>query len=500
MKMIDSVTTSFLKNNSSMIEIQKINISQNELSHYVAHIEGWMATYFLPPFDGTGGIGGPIATYWTSSPYMAGPYVMNSYGAIRGLCVRAKDEGADRARLRAEQLALYYLRSQDPTSGFVVCCWGEEPFRGNGLVQQASVAAALWDLHNTWPHPEVARAAQKCWRGCLTNASMRADWQAHNMALRACEALMLGIQARGDAKPASKERALLRRVGRQVAKAQWHGDSPVAGAIPQSLSDDALIMPYQGKCLNPLIMLAEFLDEPHYLDMAKGLADFIVRNMAIAGETGPLLRGKYTGEGDDLAQARRLYRFRRLFPFLEPNLRRLRHRKITHWSLNPWPQWVARGMDTARGLYHLGQTLGEQHYLSLALAMVQKAMHFQTPLGGLRNTIGFFGENPQDIGGLVWQDAAANPRWNSYAVQFLHELAAGTPVVEPVRPEADSQDFEMLSDNQNLLETVHELRLVNGPGEVMWRVHKGHRWGRPFRPIAQWNEGGSFSGRDRKRL
>jgi hypothetical protein len=464
------------------------------MNKIVATLEGWMSTYFMPPFDGSGGIGGPIATYWTSSPYMVGPYVMSSYGLIRGLCARAGDDHTGEARRRAEQLALYYLRSQDPTSGFVVCCWGEEPFRGNGLVQQASVAAALWDLHRTWPQPEIAVAAQKCWQGCLTNPSMRTDWTAHNMALRACEALMLGIQARGETKPIPKERALLRRVGRQVAQAQWQGDTPVAGAIPQSFSDDGLIMPYQGKCLNPLIMLAEFLDEPLYLEMARRLADFIIRNLGAAGEDEPLLCGKYSGEGDDLAKARRLYRFRRLFPFLEPNLRGLRHSKITRWSLNPWPQWVARGMDTARGLYHLGQASGEPRYTSLALAMMQKALQFQTPLGGLRNTVGFFGESPDDIGGLVWQDAAANPRWNSYAVQFLHELAVGTPVIEPVTPGPELRDEVALAGKLQLCETAQELRLTSLMGEL-WRIRKGYRWGRPVRPILRWCEGGSAAGR-----
>ena len=301
---------------------------------------------------------------------------------------------------------------------------------------------------------------------------------------------MWGIQARGDTKPNPKERALLRGVGRQVAQAQWPDDAPMAGAIPQSLSDDGLIMPYQGKCLNPLLMLAKFLDDPLYLDMARRLADFIGRNMEAAGGDGPLLCGKYSGKGDGVARAQRLYRFRRLFPFLEPSLRRLRQNRIQHWGLNPWPQWVARGLDTARGLYHLGQDLQESRYSSLALAMVEKALQFQTPLGGLRNTVGFFGENPADLGGLVWQDAAAIPRWNSYAVQFLHELSVGTPIIEPIIPDPALRDEVALASNSHLCETVQELRLM-GPTEELWRIRKGYRWGRPVRPIFQWCEGGS---------
>ncbi len=172
------------------------DISLNNFNNIVAGIEGWISTYFLPPFDGSGGIGGPIATYWASSPYMSGPYVMNSYGLIRGLCARAGDDESGEARLRAENLASYYLRSQDPTTGIVVCCGGEKPFEGNGLIQQASVVAALWDLHRVWPNPEVDQVAQKCWQACLRHPLMRFHWTVHNQALRATEALMLGIQAR----------------------------------------------------------------------------------------------------------------------------------------------------------------------------------------------------------------------------------------------------------------------------------------------------------------
>ncbi len=78
-----------------MFQLAKKTISNNhDINLAAAQIEGWLSTYFLPPFDGSGGIGGPIATYWTSFPYMAGPYVMNSYGLIRGLCARAQDENA----------------------------------------------------------------------------------------------------------------------------------------------------------------------------------------------------------------------------------------------------------------------------------------------------------------------------------------------------------------------------------------------------------------------
>jgi hypothetical protein len=466
----------------------------SEYNQALARIEGWIYTYSLPPFDGSGGIGGPIATYWASSPYMVGPYIMNVYGLIRGLCRRAGDDHAGGARLRAERLALYYLKSQDPTTGFVVCCWGEEPFRGNGLVQQASVVAALWDLQRTWPHQEVANAARRCWQSCLNSPLMRADWTAHNMALRSCEALMLSIQARGDSRPDAIERALLQHIGQQVADAQWGKTSPVAGAIPQSRSDDDLIMPYQGKCLNPLVMLSQCLGESVYLDMAKRLADFILANIE-NDHGGWVLRGKYEGHGSRIATGRRLYQLRRLFPFLEPHLRRHRQRQIDHWRLNPWPQWLARGVDTAQGLYHLGQALGEERYTRAALTMTGEILRYQSPLGGLRNTLGFFGDNPRVFGGLVWQDAAAIPRWNSYAIQFLHELAAGTPVLQPIAPPPDVHDEVNLADNQRLIETTTDLLLTDAQDKAVWRIRKGYRWGRPFLPVNQWSEGGSATGR-----
>jgi hypothetical protein len=463
------------------------------LNRRVAQIEGWMSTYFLPPFDGSGGIGGPIATYWASSPYVAGPYVMNSYGLIRGLCVRAQDENAADARVRAERLATYYLRCQDPASGVYVCSWGETPFVPNGLIQQASVVAALWDLHRVWGDGEVAQSARRGWDACLQDRNLRSSWPVSNQALRACEALIIGMQARGDDRPSAGEKALLRRVGQLVASSQWTGSSPVASALPQALAHDDIIMPYQGKCLQPLVMLSQVLNDPLYLSTAKRLADFILKNMDLQ-QAGPVLGGRYLPVGAELPRARWLYRARRLWPFLEPYPRRYRQRRIERWEFNPWPQWLARGMDTARGLHHLGMALKDDAYIKAALAMVQKALEYMSPLGGIRNTQGFFGEDPDKVG-LVWQDVAAIPRWNSYAVQFLHELAAGTPVLEPIKPGEGSRDSVDLPGNTLLIETPTELRHVKKSGKLIWKLPKAYRWGRPFRQVCAWNEGAAIAGR-----
>jgi hypothetical protein len=464
-----------------------------ETNKLVAQIEGWMSTYFAPPFDGSGGIGGPIATYWASSPYMAGPYIMNSYGLIRGLCARSQDENSSEARLRAEKLATFYLRCQDPTSGVYVCSWGETPLVPNGLIQQASVVAALWDLQRAWPSREVAKSARKGWAACLQERHMRSMWPVHNQALRACEALILGIQARGDDRPNSREMALFQRVGHRVAESQWAANSQVPGALPQALPNDDIIMPYQGKCLNPLVMLSKMLNDSLYLHIAQRLADFIIKNMAV-DESGPLLGGRYLPRGEGLKPARLLYRARRFWPFLEPYLRRHRQRKITGWEFSSWPKWIARGLDTARGFYHLGLALKEDRYINVALDMVKKALKYRSPLGGIRNTLGFFGEDPGGAG-RVWQDVTAIPRWNSYAIQFLHELAAGTPVLKPLRPPEGSQDVVRLSGNASLVETLTELHLLRNTSEKVWSLKKSQRWGRPFRQVCRWDEGAAIAGR-----
>ncbi len=126
--------------------------------------------------------------------------------------------------------------------------------------------------------------------------------------------------------------------------------------------------------------------------------------------------------------------------------------------------------------------------------MTREVLRYQSPLGGLRNTLGFFGDDPE-AGGLVWQDVAPIPRWNSYAVQFLHELAKGTPILNPVAPSEDACDEMILADNLRLTETPKELRLTDAHDTVVWRIGKGYRWGRPFRPLSQWSEGGSATGR-----
>jgi len=458
-----------------------------------AQVEGWMTTYDMPPFDGSGGIGGPLATFWASSPYVAGPYLMNAYGMIRGLCARAKDDPTSAARLRVENLCLYYLRSQDPTSGVFICATGEDPLSGYGLVQQLSVVAALWEVHRLWPHRDLARAADRCWQACVHDPGQNYLWTVANQALRGCEALILGIQARGEANPTPGERTFLDSVGRTVRESQWPSHSPLGGAISQALHNDYIIMPYQGKCLTPLVMMAQALRDERYLDMARRLADFIHTNMAGGGPG--LIKGQYPPRFKDPEKVRWLYRSRYLFPFLERSLRTYRRSNLTGWQHNPWPQWIARGFDTARGFYHLGRALQDSHYVEIGLGMVREAMNFQSPLGGFRNTLGFFGEDPDQSGGWVWQDATPIPRWNSYAVQFLHELAAGENYLEPIKPSPGTRDRVRLADGRVLLETDTELSLIDAEARPIWKLRKGFRWGKPFRPIAQWNEGAVVMGR-----
>jgi hypothetical protein len=315
----------------------------------------------------------------------------------------------------------------------------------------------------------------------------------HNQALRSCEALILGIYARGETKPREEEKILLERVGNQVAKAQWAEPSHLAGAVSQACWDDNFIMPYQGKCLNPLIMLAEILDNSLYLTVAKRLADFLLKNIT-SGEDNPFIKGQYIAKGKRLPIYKKIYSLHRFSPFLESWLRRFRQRGIEQWQHNPWPQWLARGFDTARGLYNLGKVLKEEQYCRAALAMVEASLRYQSPLGGLRNTIGFFGEDPALQQGLSWQDVAPITRWNSYAVQFLHELAVGSPVLPPAKPEPDCQDIVRLANELTFIETPREVRLVAADQRPLWQVRKGNRWGRPFKGV-QKGEGAAAVGR-----
>jgi hypothetical protein len=470
--------------------ILKARLDVDKIATALARLEGWMKTYFLPPFDGSGGIGGPVATYWASSPYMAGPYVINSYGSIRGLCKRARDPGSEEVRIRAERFAEYYLRTQDPTTGLFVCSWGETPFAGFGLIQQSSVVAALWDLYQVWPNSEVSKAAQRGWIACLKHPSIRRLWSVHNQALRACEALILGIQARGGGKPSPEEAALLRRCAKQVANEQLPRGHRWAGALPQSLADDRIILPYQGDCLAPLVMLSNFLHDQHLLDIAQRLADFILHTIDIVGGE-PFIPGTIYPLGKGLLNARRLYRLRYISPFFEPALRGRRRRYITDWRFVPWPRWIARTVDTARGLWKLSDAIGDSRYARIAGEMLQAILQHQSPLGGVRNSLGFFGQDPREKGGLSWQDVVPNPRWNSYIVQFLHEILAGTPVHPPQSPTPDCRDEVRLAGGRVIVETVSSLTLLDVEGDTIWVLRKGMRWGRPFRQVTQWDEGGA---------
>jgi len=457
----------------------------------LSRLEGWLSTYYCYPGDGRGGIGGPIATYWASSAYTAGPQIMNVYGVVRGLCCRAGDVGGEAALRRAASLVDYLLQIQDSSTGLFICSGGETPFTPPGLIHQASAVAALWHYAIITGEPEVIAAANRGWQACVTQRSLQSSWIVINQALRACTAAILGMQA--DAITEVEARAIVTRVVTIAADMQYK-DEAVAGAIPQSKADDSIIMPYQGKCLEPLVQVFLSFGDERALQTAIRLADFVVAH----GEPGTgLVRGALLPEGKLLAQGRCAYRLRLVAPFAERPLRSLRQRMIKAWRAVHWPIWIARSADTARGLWKLARVTGNDVYLRTAHSMLDAMLACQTLLGGIRNSRGFFGTDPaQD--GPSWQDVAPIPRWNAYLVHWLHELLQGTSVRDPELPAEDARDEVALAEDATLVETKSSLTLLRPDSSVAWSLRKGHRWGWPFRQVQEWDEGSCQQGMRRR--
>lgn len=470
------------------MDITDISIDTKSLNNKLARIEGWILTYYLPPFDGSGGIGGPVATYWASSPYMVGPYVMNSYGTLKGLCKRAlyikNDNSVSYIKKRIDNHLEYYLKSQDPTTGIFTCSWGEDPFVGIGLIQQTSVVEALWDVYGLYKYSEAKNAAIKGKKTYFKYHQIEKDWSVYNQALRTFQSLIAEKKANGFEKFSNKEYKLVKKYINIIIKEQHSERDFLNGAIPQSFSDYRIILPYQGKCLYPLLAIYEFTNDYITLDIAKRLADFIMRVMNIFSVN--LVSGVFYPKRKYNYLYKYLYRLRYLLPSSEPFLRKINRNAIVDWNFISFPQWIARSAETARGFWKLYLITNEKKYLKSAFNIIKKILEFQTPLGGIRNTIGFI-NNPK-CEKPVWQDIVAVPRWNSYVVQLLHELLKDEPLLKPNRSSKNVKDKVYTRNGECLVEDIDNLILFNKNKEIIWKIKKGERWGKPFRKIGKWNE------------
>lgn len=458
-------------------------------NHEVAFIERWLKTYALPPFDGSGGIGGPVATFWASSPYYVGPYVMNIYGIITGYCKRKNDDNFEKIHFMLQKFGEFYIKIQDPTTGMFISSWGEDPFIPAGLIQQSSVIIALYNLYITTSSPEFLQSADLGLKACLENPFLKKLRSVSNQALRFCEALLLNEKIYGH----NKYKSLVRKIINQIKKIQLVKPDFLKGAIPQSIFNPQIILPYQGKCLYPLVKIWEAYNSEDALDISINLGNFILKTLEIIYEK----TGHYFIGGVYIPQRRYdklidcFLKIRKIIPSLSVQLHNIKVLTIKDWIFNIYPLWIARSADTARGLYWLGKATQEKKYIVSAFRLLNEILKFRSPLGGIRNTIGFYGFLPKQSIAFVWQDLLPIPRWNNYVIQFLHELAVGKPIVILEDLNEDLKDEFYTINNEKIIEDKFSVRCIDNTHNTKWIIKKGKRWGLPFREVKDWDELGA---------
>ncbi|MCM8807630.1 MAG: hypothetical protein NC926_06785 [Candidatus Omnitrophica bacterium] len=452
-------------------------------------IERWLKTYLLPPFDGSGGVGGPVATLWASSPYYVGPYVMNVYGSLMGLIKRKNDKNFKEIYPMLEKFGEFYIRIQEPTTGIFISNWGEDPFIPAGLVQQSSVVVALYNLYMTNNLPEFIKSADLGLKACLENPFFKSLRNVINQALRFCEALLLNQEIYDH----SKYKSLLREIIQQIKKLQFTEPDLLKGALPQSLFNPQIILVYQGKCLYPLVKIWATYRMEDAIDIAVKLGNFILNTLEmIYKKTGYyLVGGIYIPQRRFSKLIDYFSKIRKVFPFLSISLNRLKVLSIKDWIFNIYPIWIARSADTARGVYWLGKVTGEKKYIDSAFKILNDILKFKSPLGGIRNTIGFYGFLPSQKNPFVWQDLLPIPRWNNYVLQFLNELSVGKPIVILEDLSENINDEFYTINNEKIVEDKFSVKCVNNNQRLNWIIKKAKRWGLPFRHVEDWDELGA---------
>jgi len=456
-------------------------IEYEKLEKSLQRLEGWYSTWFTNNDNGRSGVGGLIATLWGSSWYACIPHIMNIVGVIRGLCYRANDKNGEHAVNRASNLIEFLLRCQDPTTGIFSAGWGDIPFKKTGLIHQTSAVAALWSFFKVTQDPEV--------RECAEKATKRLDkcdsWNVINQVLRHLETIILMCESL-DLSKNNRYKKYLEEKGKWILSLQFK-DREIKGAFPQALSGETVFSCYQGKCLKPLISLGTFLGDDAYIDSAIRLGEFIKQKLLVRTDQGLLLNYGFEPSGSNLKLWRKIYKLRRVLPFIEKWVKKARIRAIDTWQFSQYPMWIARSADTALGFYKLYEVTNDSQWLGISLDMINAILSYQTPLGGIRNTLGFWGIYEND--NLVWQDVAPITRWNAYVIELLHYLLKGRKVLMPIRPSEDLKDRVRLMGNQIYEETVLRVSLRDSNNRILWTVNKKSRWGRPRIPYMKWDEG-----------
>lgn len=451
-----------------------------QVESVLSKLEGWYTTWYTYNHKGSFGVGGLIATFWNSSWYASIPHILNVVGVIRGLCYRANDREGDQALRRAGNLVEFLLRCQDPTTGLFTAGWGDIPYKKTGLIHQTMAVASLWDYFKVSGENEVREAAEKAesaLRCCIS-------WNVINQVLRYVDTVDSKAEALGGLLEVDKKRAML--LGRSIIELQFKtGDTK--GAFPQSLAGEDVIAPYQGKCLMPLIKMWWLSGDDVYMDAALLLAKFIEEKLLVEVGNGYLLGGFFLPKGASLSFWRKLYNLRRLLPFTERPIRVRRKSAITNWYYSKYPIWIARSADTALGYYMLWEATQVEKWLNISMDITRAIISYQTPVGGIRNTLGFFGYITKDER-PVWQDVAPITRWNAYVIQLLHYLLRGRAVRQPkfIKNERDEMP---LANNLKYVEDRHSVSVNKDTGEIIWKIEKRKRWGRPRIPISHWDEG-----------
>jgi len=450
-------------------------------------LEGWYDTWHVNYSHNVKGVGGLVATLWNSSWYACMPHVLNVSPVIRGLCWRAHDSNGGFALERAIPLVRFLISVQDPQSGHFIPAWGDIPYKSTGMIHQTMATAALWEYYGVSRDEEALSAAQRS-TDAIHNCC---DSNVINQLLRHMETLILRLNVLG--RPDDKKEVdYIKRIGSDVLSVQF-ADKQIKGSFPQSYSCDGIYGCYQAKCLSSLISIGNFLSDERYIESAIRLAEFIESRMLFETEQGSLITYGFDPTGPNFKKWQVLYKVRRIVPFAEESVRKRRVSSINDWQLYHKPVWIARSADAAHGFLLLYELTNDDRWYAVAIKIINAILYFQTPMGGIRNTIGFFGDGK--INDAVWQDAAPITRWNAYVIQLLHFLLRGSRVEAPAKLSNGLKDEIKLKDGNTYKETALEVSMENKKGGILWKIKKGYRWASPRIQYEKWDEGSKMSDR-----
>ena len=412
-------------------------MSQLRIAQSIANLDAWLETMRQP-----GGYAGPVAHWWQNRFQYAGPGLDWRYeGILIGYTALFEKTRNPIWCHRVEKAALDLMNGQLKDGNYRASRFEMNPDRLGTPHEAAATLGLLTALPLLGEKERALDTAKrnvdnlidKLWDGEGFNDVSGIAGRVPNKLATLAHALLLLAQASTDERYLSYADSALEDVLRyQEESGRLRG--AVHQYAPNRGNGDGRFFPYyNARCIPPLVIAAELLDRPSYLETARDILGFIKMTMHEDGSWPQVLYGNG-------ARAK-------------------------------WPRWVAGVADILLAYEYLAEPIPEVAFTRL--------LEHQLPTGGFPTAAGFGAQIGQGLAQSTpdYRDVVPVVGWNDKALRLLSKLLPdGFPLPEAANADADVS-IKVGTTRAVFQETATEVT-IRSEDQSIYQWHKLEPWAR----------------------